>query len=219
MQDLTLVLGNKNYSSWSLRPWLILKEANIDFKEIVLKLFTDEFQQHIGDYTPARQVPVLRNNNQVIWDSLSIAEYLNESYPGKHLWPRDSEARILARTVSCEMHSGFFALRQYMPMNCRAEDRKVTMNDELQADIERVLQIWSECREKYADKGPWLFGHFSIADAMYAPVAFRFNTYNVVMQKTAADYCSYLLNRPAMQEWLSAAQSEKEVIEGGEAGQ
>jgi len=215
----TLIIGNKNYSSWSLRPWLILKECAIEFDEIVLKLFTDEFEEIIGEYSPSKRVPVLRHAEHVIWDSLSIAEFLHETYPEKNLWPRNSAARILARTISCEMHSGFYSLREKMPMNCRANGRKVKMDDDLQSDIDRVIQIWEECRKQYQHLGPWLFGEFSIADAMYAPVAFRFATYQVAQPKSAQEYCSFLLSRPAMQEWKISAVAEKEVITAGEVGQ
>ena len=214
----TLIIGNKNYSSWSLRPWLILKEAKIDFNEIVIKLFTDNFEEKIGEYSPSKRVPVLRNEDYVIWDSLSIAEFLNEIYPEKQLWPQDPAAKILARTISCEMHSGFYALREKMPMNCRAENRQVKMDDALQGDIDRVIQIWNECRNQNASHGPWLFGDFSIADAMYAPVAFRFASYQVKLPKLAKEYCDFLLSRPAMQQWKADGVAEKEVIQAGEVG-
>ena len=214
----TLIIGNKNYSSWSLRPWLILKEANIDFNELVLKLYTDDFNEKISEYSPIKRVPVLRSENHVIWDSLSIAEFLNEAYPVKQLWPKDPTAKILARTISCEMHSGFFALREKMPMNCRAQNRKISMDDDLQDDIDRVIQIWTECRNQNAAHGPWLFCDFSIADAMYAPVAFRFASYQVKLSKPAKEYCDYLLSRPAMQQWKAAGIAEKDVIQAGEVG-
>lgn len=214
----TLVIGNKNYSSWSLRPWLILKEADIAFQEIALKLFTDDFEERIGEYSPTRRVPVLRHGEHVIWDSLAIAESLNETHPEKQLWPQDPSARNLARSVSCEMHSGFFSLREKMPMNCRATNRKVKMDDDLQSDIDRIIKIWEQCRERFATTGDWLFGDFSIADAMYAPVAFRFSTYQVKLPKLAKEYCDFLLSRPAMQEWKVSACSEIEVITAGEVG-
>jgi len=214
----TLIIGNKNYSSWSLRPWLIFKEAGIEFEEIVLKLFTDEFEELIGEYSPSKRVPVLKSAEHIIWDSLSIAEFLNDTYPEKQLWPGEPNAKILARTISCEMHSGFFALREKMPMNCRAQNRKVTMDDSLQNDIERVIQIWENSRNKNSALGPWLFGKFSIADAMFSPVAFRFSTYQVKLPEIAQTYCDFLLSRPAMQEWKASAIAEKEVIQAGEVG-
>ncbi len=214
----TLIIGNKNYSSWSLRPWLILKEAEIEFDEILIKLFTDGYEEKLGEYSPTKRVPVLRSAKHVIWDSLSIAEYLNESYPEKQLWPQDPDKRILARTISCEMHSGFFALREKMPMNCRATNRVVSMDDHLQTDIDRVIQIWTECRNQNASHGPWLFGEFSIADAMYAPVAFRFASYQVILSGAAKEYCDFMLSRPAMLQWKAEGAAEKEVIEAGEVG-
>jgi len=218
MSNLTLVIGNKNYSSWSLRAWFLLKEMELDFEEIILKLDTDEFDQVIEGYSPSKRVPVLRDDDLVIWDTLAISEYLNETYPEKQLWPEDIHSRTLARAVSSEMHSGFMALRQFMPMNCRAENRKIIMNDELQADIDRVIQIWADCRSKHAKSGPWLFGQFSIADAMYAPVAFRFASYGVFVENEAREYLDYLLTHPAMQEWRLAACEEIEVLEHEEVG-
>ena len=218
MQDLTLVIGNKNYSSWSLRAWFLLKEMGLEFDEILLKLFTDEFEQGIGKYSPSKQVPVLKDKQHIIWDSLSIAEYLNEQYPDKQNWPKDSSARILARSLAAEMHSGFFTLRSQMPMNCRAENRNIKMTDDLQTDIDRIIHIWNECRNLYATQGPWLFGEFSVADAMYAPVAFRFASYSVNVVDEARTYMDFLLSRPAMQQWKQDAIAEKEVIEAAELG-
>lgn len=216
MHKPTLVIGNKNYSSWSLRTWFLLREMGIEFEELMLMLDTDDFEERIGDYSPSRRVPVLRDGGHIIWDTLSIAEYLNEKYPAKQLWPQETEARILARSVSAEMHSGFSALRRHMPMNCRAENRRAEMTHELQADIERVQDIWTECRTQYASQGPWLFGQFSITDAMYAPVAFRFATYGTALNNEAQTYSSYLLARPALQEWKQSSCQETTIIESEE---
>ena len=218
MDKITLVIGNKNYSSWSLRAWLLLKEMHIEFDEVLLKLNTDDFEQRIGHLSPSRRVPVLHLGSQVIWDTLSIAEFLNEKYPDKQVWPKDLGARILARSISAEMHSSFNAIRNQMPMNCRAQNRTVPITKELQVDIDRIIQIWSMCRSKYTELGPWLFGGFSMADAMYAPVAFRFKSYQVDLVGQAKEYSDFLLSRPAMQHWLQDAHNEKEFIDSEEVG-
>ena len=218
MRQLTLVIGNKNYSSWSLRSWFLLKEMEIQFDEVVLKLNTDDFEQRIGEYSPSRRVPVLRDGDYLIWDTLSIAEYLNERFPEKNIWPVKLENRILARSISAEMHSGFHAIRAHMPMNCRAKDRTVLMTDELQDDIDRIIEIWSECRATHAVSGPWLFGAFSIADAMYAPVAFRFASYGVFVDGLAKEYMQFLLSRPALQHWKQCSLLENEINDMYEVG-
>lgn len=218
MRQLTLVIGNKNYSSWSLRSWFLLKEMDVQFDELLLKLNTDEFEQRIGEYSPSRRVPVLRDGGYLIWDTLSIAEYLYEKFPEKHIWPQDLSNRILARSISAEMHSGFQAIRAHMPMNCRAIDRSVIMTDELQDDIDRIIEIWSECRATHAKSGSWLFGAFSIADAMYAPVAFRFASYGVFVDGLAKEYMQFLLLRPALQQWKQSSLLENEINEIYEVG-
>ena len=217
--NVQLIIGNKNYSSWSLRPWLILSEAGIAFDEIRLPLDTEEFTNRIGEFTPSRRVPVLLVDGTTVWDSLAIAETIAETWPEKGLWPSDSVARSHARSVSAEMHSGFFALREQLPMNCRAMGRKVTPVGELQLDIQRVLDIWTDCAQRYTDGGDWLFGKFSIADAMYAPVVLRFRTYGIEIPASAARYAERLMQSKAMQSWILAAESETEVVANDEAGQ
>lgn len=209
MNPLTLVIGNKNYSSWSLRPWLLLRQAGIPFEEIRLALG----RYDLSKYSPSGLVPVLKHGALAIWDSLAIAEYLAEQFPEKELWPRDVEARAMARSVSAEMHSGFTRLRTHMNMNCRSHFPGKGMTPEVTKDIQRIQHIWQDCRSRFGDGGPFLFGAFSIADAMYAPVSFRFITYAVPLSPVAETYVRTLQDLPAMQEWLAAAKEESEVIE------
>ena len=214
-----LVIGNKNYSSWSLRAWLLLKEAGIEFEEERILLDIDSTAGEIAKYSPAGRVPVLLLDDAVIWDSLAIAETIAERWPEKQLWPADAGARGHARAVSAEMHAGFSALREAMPMNCRAMGRKVTPTDAVAADIDRVFAIWTDCHRRYGDQGDWLFGRFSIADAMYAPVVLRFRTYGINLSESASVYPQRLLESPAIQDWLLESESETEVIQQEEAGQ
>ncbi len=214
-----LTIGNKNYSSWSLRAWLLLRESGIEFEEHRIPLYASTSPSQLRAVSDAAKVPVLQLDDEIIWDSLAIAETVAERWPQKQLWPSDSAARAHARAICAEMHSGFAALRDGMPMNCRAMGRKVEIPDELGDDISRVIAIWSDCRRRYGEEGDWLFGQFSIADAMYAPVVLRFRTYGINLPKSAGFYPQRLLQSEAMQEWLLAAESEVEVIEPVEVGQ
>ncbi len=216
---LKLVIGNKNYSSWSLRAWLLLSEAGIPFEEIRIPLDTRDCAAQIRRYSPAGCVPVLMVDKFPVWDSLAIAETVAERWPNTHLWPDDPDERAHARSISAEMHSGFMALRDAMPMNCRAMGRKVTLPDAVTRDIDRIIDIWSDCRERYGDGGGWLFNRFSIADAMYAPVVLRFRTYGINLPDKACHFPARLLQSKPMQEWLEACESETEVIEADEKGQ
>jgi len=215
---LELVIGNKNYSSWSLRAWLLLTEAGIRFDEIRLPLDTPEFHERIGGYSPARCVPVLLIDGNPVWDSLAIAETVAERWPQAGLWPDDGSARAHARSISAEMHSGFAALRDAMPMNCRAMGRRVPLPDSVTRDIDRIFEIWADCRRRYGDEGGWLFNRFSIADAMYAPVVLRFRTYGINLPDAACHYPARLLKSEPLQNWLAASESEVEVIDGDEKG-
>jgi len=215
---LTLAIGNKNYSSWSLRPWLLLKHAGLEFEEVRIVFGTPDFTERVRAFSPAGKVPALRHGALAVWDSLAICEYLAEVFPEIRAWPRAPEDRALARSVSAEMHSGFNSLRGLMPMNVRASGRRVKSTPELENDIARVGAIWRECRERNAERGPFLFGDFSIADAMYAPVAFRFATYGVVLGRVEAAYSESLRRLPAMLEWADASAAEKEVAPGDELG-
>lgn len=213
----TLVIGNKNYSSWSLRAWLLLREAGIEFAERRIALDEPGTREALAAVSPAARVPVLLLDGETVWDSLAIAETVAERYPAKSLWPVDPGARAHARSISAEMHAGFPALREQMPMNCRAMGRRVPLSDGLQADIDRVIAIWTECGRRYG--GGWLFGRFSIADVMYAPVVLRFRTYDVRVPDAAQSYPERVLASAAMQDWLAAAEIETEVIEHDEKGQ
>lgn len=214
MADLTLYLGNKNYSSWSLRPWLAARQAGIAFDEVVIPLYQPATRETVLKYSPSGRVPALRHGEVTVWESLAICEYLAETFPGAGLWPNEPVARALARAVSNEMHAGFAALRQHLPMNTRSSfpDRGVT--PEVQAEINRVMAIWRDCRTRFGDgKGAFLFGEFTIADAMYAPVVSRFRTYRIDLERDAEAYCDAITNLPAMQEWLAAARNEPMIVE------
>ena len=214
-----LIIGNKNYSSWSLRAWLLLTEAGIDFEEVRLALDLPGFAAEIAKYSPASRVPVLVLGDQAVWDTLAIAETVAERWPDKRLWPENEAARAHARSICAEMHAGFMALRDEMPMNCRAMGRKITLSDELTTDIDRIIAIWTDCHHRYPGGEGWLFGHFTVADAMFAPVMLRFRTYGINLPEAVNAYHDRLLQSEALQDWLLAADSETEVIEYDEVGQ
>jgi glutathione S-transferase len=207
---LTLVIGNKNYSSWSLRPWLALKASGIAFEEIRIPLYEPETHEQILTYSPSGKVPVLLDGDVRIWDSLAICEYVAERFPEKHLWPSDVRARAYARSISAEMHSGFVNLRTHMSMNCRRHFPGRGRTPAVEQDIARITAIWEECRARWA--GPFLFGAFSIADAMYAPVVLRFRTYAVELPPLSSRFSQEIIALPAIQEWLIAAEAETETI-------
>lgn len=211
-----LVIGNKNYSSWSLRAWLMLQHAQVDFDEMRIPLFVLGYKEKLLACSPAGKVPVYREGDLLVWDTLAIGEYLYETHPS--LWPVQREARARARSVSAEMHSGFVPLRKSMPMNVRARGRQVATSIELEADIARIKTIWRELRAQYADAGPWLFGSYSIADAMYAPVVFRFLTYGVSEPGALDEYMQTVSRDPLVQVWLRAAEAEQEVVATSEVG-
>jgi glutathione S-transferase len=213
----TLVIGNRNYSSWSLRAWLFLAHSGLPFDTVRLSLDTEDFRRRIGEYSPSRRVPVLLHGPRRVWDSLAICEYVAET-AGCRAWPDDDDARAFARAVSCEMHAGFAALRGELPMNCRARGRRVTPGADARRDIDRVCGIWREARDRFAAGGPWLFGDFTIADAMYAPVALRFVTYGVALEDGAQAFVDAVLADARMAEWLEAARAEPEVIGREEVG-
>jgi len=216
MSDLTLVIGNKNYSSWSLRPWILMKHLGLDFQERLIPLFQPGFDQEIEKFSPSRKVPSLQQGDFRVWDSLAICEYVAE-VTGRG-WPTYPQARAMARSVSAEMHSGFSNLRNAWPMNARARDRRVPMTPGVKADVDRVEAIWSDCRRRFGASGPWLFGEYSAADAMYAPVVLRFNTYGTGLSKETREYMATVLEDPPMQEWLSAAEKEPWKIEYSDVG-
>ena len=216
MAPLTLVIGNKNYSSWSLRPWLLLKHLQVPFEEVLVVLDTPSTREDIEKFSPSGRVPALRHGELTIWDSLAICEYVAE-LTGKG-WPRAPDARAVARAVSAEMHSGFTHLRSLWPMNARARNRRTAMTAALEADIGRVDEIWNDCRARFGAAGPWLFGEYSIADAMYAPVVLRFNTYGASISPTARWYMASVLEDAALQEWLQAAKQESWTNPASEVG-
>ena len=216
-----LIIGNKNYSSWSLRAWLLMREAGIDFDVHRILLDIESTADEIAALHAGGTVPVLQLGDVTVWDTMAIAETVAERWPDRQQWPQDADARAHARSICAEMHSGFVHLRECMPMNCRAMGRKVALPDDLTADIDRVIAIWSACHRRYSgDNGDdgWLFGQFSIADAMYAPVVLRFRTYGINLPESAGFYPQRLLQSNAMQEWLAAAETEVEVIERDEKG-
>jgi glutathione S-transferase len=222
---LKLVIGNKAYSSWSLRPWIYLRQLGVPFEEIHVSLYQGAYRADIARYSPAGKVPVLIDSGTTVWDSLAILEYLAERHPQAG-WPRDARARAMARAVSAEMHSGFGALRENLCMNVRKtfpwrpEGSTGAWPAPVLADVERIQVMWEQCRElaDHSDAnangkdGPFLFGPFSPADAMYAPVAWRFAGYCVPLRPLARAYVDTLLALPGMQEWRAAALAESEVL-------
>ncbi|MBS1209035.1 MAG: glutathione S-transferase [Proteobacteria bacterium] len=205
-----LIIGNKTYSSWSLRGWLAVKASGHAFKEILIPLRQADTRTQILRWSSSGKVPCLIDNGLAIWDSLAIAEYLAEEFPP--LWPQDGAARAIARAVSAEMHSGFPALRQNMSMDLQASLPGQGHTPEVDAEIRRIEQIWTDCRNQYGSKGPYLFGEYSIADMMFAPVCFRFETYAVSLGNSLArDYLQTMLAHPHMQEWKQAALAEPAI--------
>lgn len=217
MNAYTLVIGNKAYSSWSLRPWLLMKEAGIGFEETRISLYQKGAKESLLRHSGAGKVPVLRHGDLTVWDSLAICEYLAERHPGKRLWPADAAARAHARSISAEMHSGFSNLRNQMPMNVRRRILNRAITPEASVDISRIKAIWEECLGRFAGTGPFLFGEFSIADAMYAPVVSRFHTYGVELSGTADAYARNILALPAFRQWVADANAETEVAPQYEA--
>ncbi|MFN7975979.1 MAG: glutathione S-transferase family protein [Acidobacteriota bacterium] len=213
MPELTLHLGNKNYSSWSLRAWLVLRHSGASFREEVIPL-TPEGRTRVRSLSPAGRVPFLRHGELLVWDSLAIAEYVAETFPAARLWPDDARDRAHARSICAEMHSGFTALRANMPMNVRRRSAGKGRAAGVAEDIARIAAIWADCRARHAGEGPLLFGRFTIADAFYAPVATRFTTYGVDLDPVSTAYVEAIRALPAMAEWRAAAESEPWSMEG-----
>ena len=216
MAPLTLVIANRNYSSWSLRAWLLMKHVGVAFDEIVIALDRPDTREQIDRYGPSGRLPVLRHGELCVWDSLAICEYVAE-LTGKG-WPKAREARAVARSVCAEMHSGFTTLRSLWPMNARARNRRTAVTAALEADIERIDEIWNDCRGRFGGSGAWLFGEYTVADAMYAPVVLRFNTYCARISQAARWYMASVLEDMALQEWLQAAKQEPWTIAADEVG-
>jgi glutathione S-transferase len=211
---LKLVIGNKNYSSWSMRPWLALRASHIPFEEIFIPLYTDQADKdRILSFSRSGKVPALIDGEITVWDSLAIIEYLAERFPEAKLWPEHGAARAHARSISAEMHSGFLPLRNECGMNLHRPVRSVTLSADARANVARIEQIWTECRERFGRQGPFLFGAFTAADAMYAPVVHRFRTYAIEVAPAAQAYMDAMMAQPAFAEWTKAGLAETIVIE------
>ncbi len=209
---LHLIIGNKNYSSWSFRPWFAMKVTSIEFQETVISLETTDFKARITKMSGAGKVPMLIDGDVNIWESLAILEYLAERFPAAGLWPRDAAARAHARAICSEMHAGFQPLRRQLPMNVWRPVIPRQIDPDAQADVARIDAIWNECRSRFGAAGPFLYGAFGAADAMYAPVVWRFHTYAVEVSATARDYMHALMALPAWKEWRDAAHREPWVL-------
>jgi len=207
-----LVIGNRNYSSWSLRAWLALRRTGIEFDEIVIPLKQAGSREAILAHSPSGKVPLLRHGEVTVWDSLAICEYLAERFPGAGLWPAEPSARATARAVAAEMHAGFMALRRALPMNLRAHRPGRPRDAGVEADIARIRDIWRSCRQRHGADGPFLFGGFTVADAFYAPVVGRFLTYDVPLDAVCRAYAEAVWQTPAMRDWVAAARAEPHVI-------
>ena len=220
MADFTLVIGNKNYSSWSLRGWLMARIAGIDFEEVMVPLDLPDTAASIKKHSPSGKVPVLMHRSLAVWESLSIAEYLNDLKPEAGLWPAAVAARAHARSVSAEMHAGFAELRGNMPMNIRASYPGKGMTPAVRADIERITGLWRDCRKRFAGAAPkdvgFLFGAIGAADAMFAPVVTRFRTFGVQLDSDAEAYCTAIMAYPALKEWIADARNEPWLIASAE---
>jgi len=210
--SLLLVIGNKHYSSWSLRPWLLLKQFGVPFEERRLPLDTPEFSAEIKALSPSRRVPVLHDDALVIWDSLAICEYVNETCLDGRGWPSGREARAQARAAAAEMHSGFPELRGQLPMNCSRKPDGYRWTPAAQADIDRVQALWADLRTRHGAGGPFLCGGFGIVDAMFAPVVIRFTGYGVALDEVASRYVDTMMALPAMREWIDAGIAESERL-------
>lgn len=212
MAKCVLVIGNKNYSSWSLRAWLAAKQTGVAFEEILVPLMRPETRAAILAHSPSGKVPLLRLGDDQVWDSLAIAEYLAERFPAAGLWPADPSARAEARSVAAEMHAGFMPLRRALPMNLRAHLPGRPRAADVEADIARIQDIWTSCRTRFGATGPFLFGGFTIADAFYAPVVARFRSYDVPLADACRAYADAVWQTPDMQAWVAAAAVEQERI-------
>ena len=213
MEKPTLIIANRNYSSWSLRAWLALEATGQPFDEVVIPLGQDNTTEEILRWSPTARVPALKDGEVFLWDSLAICEHLAEAYPEAHLWPADIRARATARSVVAEMHSGFVALRNHMPMNLRASHPGTGRESGVDEDIARITAIWEECRTKHGAGGDLLFGQFTIADAFYAPIVSRFLTYGVSPGGVAGEYMDAVWALPAMQDWAEKARAEEWSVE------
>lgn len=213
---LLLLIGNKNYSSWSLRPWIAMKVAGIDFSEQVISLDAPDFKDRVGTVSGTGKVPALIDGDTHVWESLAILEYLAEKFPGSGLWPAGPSARAHARAIAAEMHAGFTPLRRHYPMNVWRPVQRREPTAEVTDNIRRIDAMWTDCRSRFGNGGPFLFGAFGAADAMYAPVVSRFHTYDVDVGAAARAYMAAVLALPAWAEWRAAALAEPWVLEADE---
>lgn len=209
-----LILGNKNYSSWSLRPYMALKMAGVPFSEKLVRMLVPETPKALAKYKATGKLPLLVHNGLVVWDTLAILEYAAETWPAKAVWPKNKKARARARSICAEMHSSFGALRNACPMNLRREKKLPPggLSDAVAKDVARIETIWSECRKQFGKGGPFLFGKFSAADAMFAPICARFDTFTIPVSKTSRVYMDVVFATPAFQQWKSDAAKETWVI-------
>ena len=212
MAKLTLLIGNKNYSSWSLRPYMALAQSGIPFEEKLVRLNHPSFAPTVKKYSPAGRVPVVIDGDIHVWDSLAIMEYLAERFPAKNLWPKNRAARAMARSVSAEMHSGFSALRNACPMNLRRPLRAIPLSAAVMKDVARIEKLWSDCRKAHGKGGPFLFGKFTAADAMFTPVATRLETFAIPVKPETRKYMDALFATKAFQAWKKAALQEKWIV-------
>jgi len=213
---LTLIIGNKNYSSWSLRPWIAMKVAGIAFDERVIPLYEPGSREEILKYSPAGKVPVLIDGDEHVWETLAILEHLAEKFPAAGLWPKEPAARSHARVVASEMHAGFTALRRNCPMNMWLPVKARALPDEVKPDVARIEELWADCRTRFGQKGPFLFGTFCAADAMYAPVVARLHNYGILVSSAARAYMDAVMALPAWKEWCAAAFKETWVMRHNE---
>ena len=211
MKDIRLVIGNKNYSPWSLCPWLLLKMFDIDYEEIKIALYQDNTAEKLGPYSPSLKVPVLLHNEVTVWDSLSICEYISEEFLGGSGWPTGSRRRASARSISAEVHSEFPTLKKEWPMNCKAS-WTLKPSERLSDEISRIDAIWSCCRHRFGENGNYLYGRFSIADCMFAPVAICFDIYGADLSREANTYLQTLLDNPFIQKWIAMGREEREAL-------
>jgi len=209
MQELHLVIANKNYSSWSMRPWLVLTASGLPFRETVILLDQPDTAQRIREHSPAGKVPVLHHGDVTVWESLAIIEYLAETFPSAGVWPTRAKNRAVARSIASEMHAGFSALRRACPMNLRRPKKAVPMDDAVKADVSAIQARWRTCRKDFGLDGPFLFGEFSGADAMYAPVVTRFDTYDIAVDDDTREYMNAVMGLPAFQAWRKAGLEEE----------
>ncbi len=210
---LKLILANKAYSSWSLRPWILLAHFKIPFEEVVIPMDEPETRANMLKYAPSGKCPSLHDGKTAVWESLAIIEYVAETHPEKAIWPRAKAARAHARSLANEMHAGFGALRQACPTNFRRPVRAIAVSEEVRADVARIEEAWAHARETFGTAGPYLFGRFSAADAMFAPVVNRFHVYDIQVSKPSRAYMETIMALPAWKAWIAAAEAEPRRIE------